>query len=122
MPIEPVTKRGRATRDRIVAAADALVAERGVEGASLDQILATADASKSQLYHYFTGKGALVRAVIARRRDLVLESQMPVLAELDSWPEAVHSHRLQGAGVHPCRDEEAARLLRSRAALAAHVA
>jgi TetR/AcrR family transcriptional repressor of nem operon len=85
MPTEPVTKRGRATRDRIVAAADALVAERGVEGASLDQILATADASKSQLYHYFTGKGALVRAVIARRRDLVLESQMPVLAELDSW-------------------------------------
>ncbi|MGH2821372.1 MAG: TetR/AcrR family transcriptional regulator [Actinomycetota bacterium] len=85
MSAEPVTKRGRATRDRIVAAADALVAERGVEGASLDQILAAAEASKSQLYHYFTGKGALVRAVIARRRKLVLGKQMPFLTELDGW-------------------------------------
>ncbi|MDQ3964518.1 MAG: TetR family transcriptional regulator C-terminal domain-containing protein [Actinomycetota bacterium] len=103
MPTEPVTKRGRATRDRIVAAADTLVAERGVEGASLDQVLATAHASKSQLYHYFTGKSALVRAVIARRRDLVLGSQMPVLAELDSWDAIeqwlnmiLESHKAQG--------------------------
>jgi AcrR family transcriptional regulator len=103
MTQEPVTKRGRATRDRIVAAADALVAERGVEGASLDQILAEADASKSQLYHYFTGKGALVRAVIARRRDLVLGGQMPLLSDLGSW-EAIEQwlnmflegHRRQG--------------------------
>ena len=82
---EPRTDRGRQSRDRIVAVADALVAERGVEGASLGQILEAADASKSQLYHYFSGKDDLVRAVIARRRGQVLETDMPLLSTLDSW-------------------------------------
>ncbi|HZA41840.1 MAG TPA: TetR family transcriptional regulator C-terminal domain-containing protein [Actinomycetota bacterium] len=82
---EPATKRGKATRDRLVAAADAMIAERGVEGASLDQILASADVSKSQLYHYFDGKDELVRAVIARRRAEIIGRQTSLLPELDSW-------------------------------------
>jgi TetR/AcrR family transcriptional regulator, transcriptional repressor for nem operon len=82
---EPVTKRGKATRERLVAAADAMIAERGVEGASLDQMLVSANVSKSQLYHYFAGKEELVRAVIARRRDEIVEKQTTLLPELDSW-------------------------------------
>src|SRR5579871_1836357 len=56
------TDRGLATRDRIVAAAAALVAERGVAAISLDDVRAATRTSKSQLYHYFGGKQGLVEA------------------------------------------------------------
>jgi TetR/AcrR family transcriptional repressor of nem operon len=85
VPHEPQTERGRRSRERIIDAAATCIAERGVEGAGVDQILAAAGASKSQLYHYFSDKADLVRAVIARRQDDSLRSQMPWLEGLDSW-------------------------------------
>jgi len=81
---EPLTERGRRSRERIVEAAAAAVAERGAGGCSLDRILEVAGASKSQLYHYFADKDDLVRAVIARRVDEALDCQGPMLSELDS--------------------------------------
>lgn len=85
MPKEPTTERGRQSRSRIVEAAAALVADRGVEGTGIDHVLAAAGASKSQLYHYFADKDDLIRAVIARRYDQLIEAQAPLLAKLDSW-------------------------------------
>jgi TetR/AcrR family transcriptional repressor of nem operon len=85
VPKEPTTQRGRQSRARIVEAAADLVADRGVEGTGIDQVLAAAGASKSQLYHYFADKDDLVRAVIARRFDQVIAAQAPLLAKLDSW-------------------------------------
>jgi AcrR family transcriptional regulator len=85
MPREPATERGRQSRDRIVDAAADLVTARGVEGTGIDHVIAAAGASKSQLYHYFTDKDDLVRAVIARRFDQVIAGQAPLLAKLDSW-------------------------------------
>jgi TetR/AcrR family transcriptional regulator, transcriptional repressor for nem operon len=82
---EPQTARGKRSRDRIVEAAADLIAERGVEGASLDQILAAAGASKSQLYHYFSGKDELVRAVIAWRFAEAMGCQVPWTARFDSF-------------------------------------
>jgi AcrR family transcriptional regulator len=82
---EPLTERGRRSRERIVDAAAAVVAERGAEGASLDEILAAAGASKSQLYHYFSDKGDLVRAVISRRFGETVDCQATLLAELDTF-------------------------------------
>jgi AcrR family transcriptional regulator len=82
---EPLTERGRRSRERIVDAAAAVVAERGAGGASLDQILEAAGASKSQLYHYFSDKGDLVRAVIARILGETVDGQGPLLTELDSF-------------------------------------
>lgn len=82
---EPLTERGRRSRERIVDAASAVVAERGAGGASLDQILEAAGASKSQLYHYFSDKGDLVRAVIARRFGETVDCQGPMLDKLDSF-------------------------------------
>ena len=81
---EPLTDRGRRSRERIVDAACEVVAERGAGGASLDQILEAAGASKSQLYHYFADKGELVRAVIARRVGETVDCQGPLLDEIDS--------------------------------------
>jgi AcrR family transcriptional regulator len=82
---EPKTRRGQASQERIVASAADLVGERGVHGTSLDDVLAGAGASKSQLYHYFHDKEDLVRAVVARQTERVLDAQMPLLEELDSW-------------------------------------
>jgi AcrR family transcriptional regulator len=48
--------------------------------------------SASQLYHYFGDKRALVRAVIRRQTDAVLERQQPFLSHLDSF-EALHAWR-----------------------------
>lgn len=49
----PTTDRGRQTRQRIVAAAADVVADKGAVGASLDEVGVRAGASRSQLYHYF---------------------------------------------------------------------
>ena len=82
---EPLTERGRRSRERIVEAASAAVAERGAGGCSLDQVLEAAGASKSQLYHYFADKDDLVRAVIAHRFGESLDCQGPLLDGLDSF-------------------------------------
>lgn len=81
----PSTAKGRATRDRIVRAAAELVAEHGVAAVSLDDVGRRASASRSQLYHYFEDKDALVRAVIDATSDAVLGAQGGLLEHLDSW-------------------------------------
>ncbi len=77
----PSTARGRATRERIVGAAADLIRERGGAATSLDDVLARAGASKSQLYHYFEDRDALLRAVVDHNADLVLGGLPPV----DGW-------------------------------------
>jgi TetR/AcrR family transcriptional repressor of nem operon len=85
MAHEPTTERGRRSRDRIVRAADELIGAQGVAGAGVDRIITRAGASKSQLYHFFSGKDDLVRAVIACRLERVLDAQLPHLGGLDDW-------------------------------------
>jgi AcrR family transcriptional regulator len=77
----PKTAKGRATRERVVAAASELVGERGVGETSLDDVIERAGASKSQLYHYFEDRAALLRAVVAHNTEGVLGDLRP----LDSW-------------------------------------
>lgn len=79
------TARGRATCDRIVGAAAELIHARGVRGTTLDDVRAATAVSKSQLYHYFTGKADLVRAVVARQSHAVLAAQQPELDAIDSF-------------------------------------
>ena len=85
-PTPRLTARGTATRERIVGAAAALIHERGVAGTSLDDVRSATGTSKSQLYHYFADKAALVRAVVERQVMQVLEAQSPELDRLDSLP------------------------------------
>jgi TetR/AcrR family transcriptional repressor of nem operon len=79
-----LTARGRATRERIVTAAAALMHQHGVAGTSLDDVRAATGTSKSQLYHYFADKSALVGAVIQRQVHEVLQAQQPELDGIDS--------------------------------------
>lgn len=81
------TPKGSATRRRIVEAAADLVAAKGVSGATLDEILAESAASKSQFYHYFADKDALIGEVIKLETERVLAAQAPQLASLGSMAE-----------------------------------
>jgi AcrR family transcriptional regulator len=87
-----LTRKGRATRDRIVAAASELMFERGVAGTSTDDVRHAAGVSTSQIYHYFSDKTALVRAVIAHQTQQVLDAQAPLLGRLDTM-EALRAWR-----------------------------
>lgn len=79
-----LTRKGQATRDRIVAAASQLMFERGVAGTSTEDVQQAAGVSASQIYHYFGDKRSLVAAVIAHQTELVVGPQEPMLLELDS--------------------------------------
>jgi AcrR family transcriptional regulator len=81
---QPVTAKGRETRERILRAATELVSERGVAEASLDDVRARAHVSKSQLYHYFADRDDLMRAVARATGDVVLGGQSELLARLDT--------------------------------------
>src|SRR6201984_736851 len=81
----PATKKGRATRERILQAAAELVAENGAAVWSLDDVGARRGPSRSQLYHYFADRDDLVRTVVDVTTDAVLDFQADLLDHLDSW-------------------------------------
>jgi TetR/AcrR family transcriptional regulator, transcriptional repressor for nem operon len=83
-PAPRLTRKGEATRERIVAAAALEMFERGVARTSLDEVKAAAGVSSSQLYHYFADKRALTLAVIEHQTQAILAGQEPLLSNLDS--------------------------------------
>jgi TetR/AcrR family transcriptional repressor of nem operon len=95
----PLTRRGRETRERIVAAAAELMFENGVAETTLEEIRATAGVSGSQVYHYFEDKQALVRAVIDYQTDAVLNVQgehldrLDTMAGLRAWRDFLVDHQ-----------------------------
>jgi len=82
--LQRLTRKGQATRDRIVEAAAGLMFRQGVAGTTTEQVQAAAGVSASQIFHYFGDKRALVRAVIAYQTEAVLAAQQPLLVRLDS--------------------------------------
>jgi AcrR family transcriptional regulator len=104
-PLSPgITKKGAATRQRIVTGTAELVRERGAENVGLDDVRIITATSKSQLFHYFPdGRAALLRAVAAHEADAVIADQQPYLGELSSpaswqaWRDVVvEKYRAQG--------------------------
>ena len=85
MTVYPPTAQGRTTRERLVAAAAQLIAERGAAGTSLDDVMAATPASKSQLYHYFGDKHGLIEAVVEYQSAAVLGFQVRLLASVNDW-------------------------------------
>jgi AcrR family transcriptional regulator len=82
--LQRLTRKGQATRDRIVEAAAGLMFRQGVAGTTTEQVQEAASVSASQIFHYFADKRALVRAVIAYQTEAVLTAQQPLLSSLDS--------------------------------------
>src|SRR2546430_10324884 len=84
MPGEPVTRRGRASRERIVERAAELFAGRGIAATSLDEVIAAAGAGKGQLYHYFRSRDELAAAAVGYRCAQVLAGLTQALGGVSS--------------------------------------
>jgi TetR/AcrR family transcriptional regulator, transcriptional repressor for nem operon len=89
------TRKGLATRARIIAAAAKLMFERGVANTSIDEVRSTAGVGGSQVSHYFRDKRDLTRQVIAARQSEVVafhtQSKFRGLDSLDAlqaWADA----------------------------------
>ena len=79
------TRKGLATRARIVDAAARLMFDRGIANTSIDQVRRTAGVGGSQISHYFRDKRDLTRHVVAARRsDVQAFHAQPRLDSLDS--------------------------------------
>jgi len=82
---EKLTPKGRATRERIVAAAAELMSQRGVARTTIEDIQEAAAVSTSQMYHYFADKGDLVAAVIDFQTDHLGLDRLECLEDLRRW-------------------------------------
>jgi AcrR family transcriptional regulator len=84
--VSRLTARGAKTRARIVAAAADLVYIQGIRATTVEDVLVASGVSKSQLYHHFSGKDALVRAVIGHVGENIIERERNALAHVSTIP------------------------------------
>jgi TetR/AcrR family transcriptional repressor of nem operon len=61
--------KGEETRQRLVAAAEALILKQGYAGTSLDDVLSATGLTKGAFFHHFEGKADLARAVVEAYAD-----------------------------------------------------
>ncbi len=103
-----LTARGAKTRAKIVSAAADLMYIQGVAATTLDDVIAASGASKSQLYHHFDGKEALVRAVVDRMGQLVIERERDALGHVSTirglrrWRDALVQNNALRHGAYGC--------------------
>jgi TetR/AcrR family transcriptional repressor of nem operon len=103
-----LTVRGAKTRAKIVAAAANVMYVRGVGATTLDDVIAASGVSKSQLYHHFSGKDALVRAVVDLKGEHVIQRERDALghvatiAGLRRWRDALVQNNALQHGAYGC--------------------
>lgn len=86
LQVQKLTAKGQATRTRIIDGAAAEIRERGVAQATIEDVMARTQTSKSQIFHYFPrGKDQLLLAVATLESQRVLDDQQPHLSSLTSW-------------------------------------
>jgi TetR/AcrR family transcriptional repressor of nem operon len=104
-----LSARGAATRLRIVGAASDLMRAQGVGGTTMEQVASASATSKSQLYHHFPKKDALVHAVVDFRGHVVLDLHSEVLARarslraLERWSDLVVGRVASVHGAYGCQ-------------------
>ena len=78
------------TKRALVDVAEALFAEQGYAGTSLDTVVAGAEVTKGALYHHFSGKQALFEAVFERvEGDAAKRIQQAMRAHKDPWAKSL---------------------------------
>ena len=103
-----LTARGAKTRAKIVSAAADLMYIQGVAATTLDDVIAASGVSKSQLYHHFDGKEALVRAVIDHIGLFVIERERDALGRVSTlrglrrWRDALVQNNALQHGAYGC--------------------
>jgi AcrR family transcriptional regulator len=81
---------------------------KGVGAVTLDEVRAASGTSKSQLYHHFSDKDALVHEVIATQAQRLLERQQELLRRFSSfrglqrWRDAVLQRNRLRSGAYGC--------------------
>lgn len=81
---------------------------KGVAATTLDDVRVASGVSKSQLYHHFVDKDALVREVIALHASQLLERQQQLLQRLNSlhglqlWRDALVQRNALRHGAYGC--------------------
>jgi AcrR family transcriptional regulator len=101
-----LTAKGERTRGRIVGAAARLMHEGGVTETTIEDVKAAAGVSSSQLYHYFTGKEALVQAVIGHQADAIVgnteQAGLGTPEGIRAWRDMVVAGARQAGGQGGC--------------------
>ena len=75
---------GRATRDRVLAAAERLFATRGIDAVSVRDITEAAGANLAAVNYYFGSKHGLIVAIVQQRADQLAQRRAELLDELDA--------------------------------------
>jgi TetR/AcrR family transcriptional repressor of nem operon len=100
-----LTTRGGRTRQRILEAAAELIHEHGAAATTIQEVRGAAEVSASQLYHYFSDKQALVRAVVAYQGARLVAGQEAAeinsLQSLRRWRDQLFVHPDQILGGCP---------------------
>src|ERR1039458_4901690 len=76
---------GEATRAALMAAARTLFGEQGFAATATEDIVSTAGVTKGALYHHFTGKDDLFRAVFEQVQREVSDKAVAEFLRPDSW-------------------------------------
>jgi TetR/AcrR family transcriptional repressor of nem operon len=103
-----LTARGAKTRARIVASAAELMHVKGVAATTVDDVLAATGSSKSQFYHHFESKEALVRAVVDHVGQTVLDRERESLGNVSTlrglrrWRDALVQSNALRHGAYGC--------------------
>ena len=102
------SSRGASTRQRIIETAAKLVNKQGVNGTSVDDVLHASGTGKSQFYHYFTCKDALVKELIdyhvaslPAAQDALL-GNLSTLSGIFAWLDQIVADYHSGAYVDGC--------------------
>src|ERR1700754_2851231 len=89
-----LSPRGRATHARIVRSAAGLFYRQGLSNTTIGDVRDVATASGSQISHYFPDRRALIRGVIAARRNELVDfhtsgrlSRLDNFQALQDWAE-----------------------------------
>ncbi|MDF1604084.1 TetR/AcrR family transcriptional regulator [Nocardioides sp. YIM 152315] len=103
-----LTARGAKTRARIVASAAELMYVKGVAATTVDDVLAATGSSKSQFYHHFKSREALVRAVVDHVGQTVLARERESLGNVSTlrglrrWRDALVQSNALRHGAYGC--------------------
>lgn len=80
-----LTSKGERTRSKIIDTAASLMFQDGVASTTVETVCEAAGVGKSQIYHYFSDKADLIRAVIESRIERILSAQDPHLSDITGW-------------------------------------
>lgn len=82
MPSSLIPRRKGAAPSKVLDAAEEVFAERGVKGATIDEVASRAGMAKSHVYYHFTGKQQILDRLIEVRLGEILTQKDALISEI----------------------------------------